>query len=104
MKALKNLFKIMTALAAIAGAVYVIAVYGDKIVAWAKKLLDRCPCFNHNDFEDDFEFDFDEEFSPAVEVPFAPPAEEAPVEETAAEDEVVINEAEPVAEDHDFEG
>ena len=38
---MKNSLKVLSALAAIAGVVYVIAAYGDKIVAWAKKL---CPC------------------------------------------------------------
>jgi hypothetical protein len=36
--------KILAALAAVAGVIYVIATYGDKIVAWAKKLLGCDPC------------------------------------------------------------
>ena len=44
MKAWKVVIKILTALAAIAGVVYVIATYGDKIVAWAKKLLNKGQC------------------------------------------------------------
>ena len=40
---MKTALKILTALAAIIGAAYVIATYGDKIVAWAKKLLSCCP-------------------------------------------------------------
>ena len=43
---MKIVLKILTALAAIAGIVYVIATYGDKIVAWAKKILASCPCCN----------------------------------------------------------
>ena len=43
MKVFTTIFKIIAALAAIAGAVYVIATYGDKIVAWARKLL-GCGC------------------------------------------------------------
>ena len=43
MKAVNTIVKIATALAAIAGVVYLLATYGDKIVAWAKKLLD-CGC------------------------------------------------------------
>ena len=35
--------KILAAVAAIAGAVYLIATYGDAIVAWAKKFL-GCTC------------------------------------------------------------
>ena len=44
MKAVKTITKILVALAAVAGAVYVIATYGDKIVAWAKNLLNSCKC------------------------------------------------------------
>ena len=44
---MKNIIKILTALATIAGAVYIIATYGEQIVAWAKKvwsMLPKCPC------------------------------------------------------------
>ena len=44
MNCFKTVIKILTALAAIAGVIYIIATYGDKIVAWAKKLLENCPC------------------------------------------------------------
>lgn len=43
MKIFGNVMKILAALATIAGTVYLIATYGDKIVAWAKKLL-NCSC------------------------------------------------------------
>lgn len=43
MKVFTTILKILAALAAIAGIVYVIATYGDKIVAWAKKVL-GCTC------------------------------------------------------------
>ena len=39
MKVFNVIVKIVIALAAIAGAIYVAATYGDKIVAWAKKVL-----------------------------------------------------------------
>ena len=39
MKIFANIMKIVAALAAVAGVVYVLATYGDKIVAWAKKTL-----------------------------------------------------------------
>ncbi len=42
MKALNVVMKVLAALAAVAGVVYVIATYGDKIVAGAKKLLGMC--------------------------------------------------------------
>ncbi len=42
MKAFSFVMKVVAALAAVAGVVYVIATYGDKIVAGAKKLLGMC--------------------------------------------------------------
>ena len=44
MKVIGTILKILAALAAVAGAVYVIATYGDKIVAWAKNLLNKFSC------------------------------------------------------------
>ena len=44
MKAFAIIAKVLTALVAIAGVVYIIATYGDKIVAWAKNLLNRDAC------------------------------------------------------------
>lgn len=44
MKALKVIAKIVVALAAIAGIVYVVAAYGDRIAAWARKLLNSWGC------------------------------------------------------------
>lgn len=41
MKTFANIMKIVAALAVIAGIVYVVATYGDKIVAWAKNLWDK---------------------------------------------------------------
>ncbi len=44
MKVFNVIMKILVALAAVAGAIYVLATYGDKIVAWCKKLLSACKC------------------------------------------------------------
>ena len=44
MKTFSVIAKVVAALAAVAGIVYVVATYGDKIVAWAKKLLGKCCC------------------------------------------------------------
>ena len=97
MKALSTVLKLLTALAAIAGAVYVIATYGDQIVAWAKKLLASCPCC-----KGDCEVEI-EACEEACEEPCEEPCEEV-VEDEAPAEEVVIDEAEPVAEEADFEG
>ena len=43
MKIFGTIVKIVTALAAVVGAIYVIATYGDKIVAWAKGLFAKLP-------------------------------------------------------------
>lgn len=105
---MKTVLKILTALAAIAGTVYVIATYGDKIVAWAKKILASFPCCNKTcectcegegeckcggecKCEGEGECKCEEE--PAAEEQVA---EEAPVEE------IVIEENEPVANEEDF--
>lgn len=44
MKVFNAILKVLAVLAAIAGVVYVVATYGDKIVAWAKKMLGCCNC------------------------------------------------------------
>ena len=43
MKFVSAIFKILAALAFVAGAIYLLATYGDKIVAWCKKIL-ACEC------------------------------------------------------------
>lgn len=104
---MKNIVKILTALATIAGAVYIIATYGEQIVAWAKKLLNampKCPCCEEAEAEAVVEVT-EEPIEAAEEVP----AEEPAAEEIAAEEvveepapEVVVAENEPVAEEADF--
>ena len=108
MKTFNLIAKIVTALAAAAGAVYVIATYGDQIVAWAKKTLasmPKCPCC-----EKDFAEETPEEAPAAEEAPVAEQvvtaeaavAEEAPAKE-AAEEAPAADETVPVAEEADFE-
>jgi len=65
MKTFGIIAKIVVALAAIAGAVYLAATYGDKIVAWAKKLLSscKCRCNGECDYDCDCDCDCDEEIS-----------------------------------------
>ena len=52
MKTANTLLKILAVLAAVAGVVFIVATYGDKIVAWAKNLLRKK---RGTDFEDDFD-------------------------------------------------
>lgn len=46
-KTISTVLMILTAVAAIAGVIYIAATYGDRIVAWAKKLLKK---LSRNDF------------------------------------------------------
>ena len=98
MKPVNAIIKILTALAAVAGADYIIATYGEKIVEWAKKVwaaMPKCPC-SEEDEEIEVEFVTETEEAPAEEAP----VEEAPAEEPAPE--VVVAENEPVAAEEDF--
>lgn len=95
---MKNIAKILTALAAVAGVIYIIATYGEQIVAWAKKVLNafpKCPCCEETETVEEF-VEEAAEAEAAEEVV----AEEIPVEEAAPE--VVVAENEPVAAEEDF--
>ena len=103
---MKTVMKVLAALAAIAGAIYVIATYGEQIVAWCKKvmaMLPKCECECEGcDCEepcDDCKCNCTCEETaeaPVEEAVSEEPVEEVPVVEIAA-DEVVANE-------EDFEG
>jgi len=82
MKVINTIIKILVALAAIAGAVYVAATYGDKIVAWCKKVV-GCKCCCEAAPETVEEIPVEEE-APAEDA--VPAEEEAPAEETAVVD------------------
>ena len=104
MKLAKTIAKIMVALAAIAGAVYVVATYGDKIVAWAKKVLASLPCCcgcdeNCECNKEETEAAAEEAVDEVAEAVVEEAAEE--VQEEAAPVEEVAGEA--VAEEADFE-
>ena len=92
MKLAKLIAKIVVALAAIAGAVYVIATYGNQIVAWCKKVLASLPSLPYCDCGCDCDCDCEccdeaccccEEA--AEEAPAEEAAEEAPAEEACTE-------------------
>lgn len=92
MKIVSNILKVVAALAAVAGVVYVIATYGDKIVAYAKKLLGKNADYSECDdcdFNDDGECVCDRDCedcdcSESEEVAEAA-AEEAPAAEVSEE-------------------
>ena len=95
---MKTVMKLLAALAAVACAVYVIATYGEQIVAWCKKIwnmLPKCPCCEEVEVVEEA----------AEEAAEAEAAEEVVAEEIPVEDaapEVVVAENEPVAADEDF--
>ena len=102
---MKNIVKILTALATVAGAVYIIATYGDKIVAWAQKIWDSMPKKASVELEVDLTGDEAQEETAEAAGETAAEAEavEVPVEEAVEEaPEVVVTENEPVAAEEDF--
>ena len=113
MNKFNTFLKVISALAAVVGAVYIVATYGDKIVAWAKRLLgcDSTPIATFHYTTDEVK----QEEQPAAEAPAAeeaaPVTEEtaeapaaAETEEAAAPEAPVVEEGTPVADEEDFEG
>ena len=99
MKPVNTIIKILTALAAVAGAVYIIATYGEQIVAWAKKVwnaMPKCPDCEEAEVVEEYTKEAVAEEVAAEEIP----VEEVPAEEPAPE--VVVAENEPVAAEEDF--
>lgn len=97
MKAFNTILKILAALAAVAGAIYVVATYGDKIVAWAKKVWASLPK------ADDHTIIFDQPITVTSQDTAEEAAEEAPVQADAVPAEAAqIPENEPVADEADF--
>ena len=97
MKAMNTIIKILTALAAVAGVVYIVATYGEQIVAWCKKTLaslPKCPSCEEAEAE------------VVEELAVEDPAEETAAEEVAEAEEpapeVIVAENEPVAAEEDF--
>lgn len=103
MKTVNTIVKILSALAAVAGVVYIIATYGEQITAWAKKTLaslPKCPCCKDDAAEEEAPAEDAAEEAAEEE----PAAVEVPVEEPVAApaEEPVVAPHEPVAEDADF--
>ena len=99
---MKNIIKILTALATVAGAVYIIATYGEQIVAWCKQIwakMPKCPCCEEAEIVEAEE----ETAEVTEETAEEAAAEEVPVEEAVEEaPEVIVAENEPVAAEEDF--
>ncbi len=108
MKVFSVIAKILAVLSAVIGAIYVLATYGDKIVAWCKDIMARLPeCTFCDEDDEDIEVEIEVDEASEVEEPVVEePEVEELVEEVAAE-EVVEEVAEAadavVADDADFE-
>ena len=100
MNKFNTFLKVISALAAVVGAVYIVATYGDKIVAWAKRLLgcDSTPIATFHYTTDEVK----QEEQPAAEAPAAETAEQPVKAEEKADAPAaaapVAEEAAPAAE------
>ena len=99
MKTFALIAKIVTAVAALVGIAYIIATYGEQIIAWAKKLLNTCPCKCTADDCANCQCDLD---CPADEEVFDDEEIEVEIETTEAP-AAPVDETAPVAEEADFE-
>lgn len=66
MKVINKIVKVFLALAAVAGIIYTIAAYGERIVAWARNLLDTLRakidyCYCNEDFDEEIYDDVPDE-------------------------------------------
>ena len=66
MKVFNKIVKVFLALAAVAGIIYTIAAYGERIVAWAKNLLETLRA-KIDYYTNDEEFDEEEIFDAETE-------------------------------------
>ena len=61
MKVFNKILKVFLALAAVAGIIYTIAAYGERIVAWARNLLEtlraKIDYYTNDDFSEEELFD-----------------------------------------------
>lgn len=110
MKVFSVIAKIIAVLSAVIGAVYVLATYGDKIVAWCKNLIDSLPeCSFCDDDDDDIDEDEDDEDEDEDDVLIEIEVPEDEDYEDTLQDLLNVDgidedaPADPVAEDIDFE-
>lgn len=89
----KTVLKWITALAAVAGTVYLVIRYMDKITEWLSRI---CPCKEVPTVEKTAD-------APVQEEPGEDEPVEVPEEEVIAREPVDIPDGEPVAEEADFE-
>ena len=104
MKTFNSIMKVLAVLAAVAGTIYVIAAFGDKIVAWAKRVIGCCPWDEGMEEETAPEAPAAEEEKTEAPAEEAAAAEEAPAEEAPVAEEKTVEDNVPTANEEDFEG
>jgi hypothetical protein len=104
MKIAAVIAKILAALATVVGAIYLLATYGEQIVAWCKKVMASLPEISFENADEEPEAEAEVAEAP-VETPVVEEevieevvVEEVPVVEAPAADEVVADEADFVQE------
>ena len=106
MKIAAVIAKILAALATVVGAIYLLATYGEQIVAWCKKVMASLPqiSFENDEAEPEVAAEVETDEAP-VEAPVVEDevieevvVEEVPVVEAPAADEVVADETDFVQE------
>lgn len=103
MKVISAITKVLAALATVVGGIYLLATYGEQIVAWCKKVMANLPtinCCNDDEPEAEGEAEVTVEEPAEEEAVEEAPVEEVPVEEVPAEEPVAENEV--VADEADF--
>lgn len=105
MKAIGIIARILTVLAAVVGAIYALATYGEQIVAWAKKIMASLSCCTEEASEEaETEEEPVEEAVEQVVEEAAEAVEEAVETAEEAVEETVEAAEEVVADETDFEG
>lgn len=104
MNKFNTIVKIITALAAAIGAIYIVATYGDKIVQWAKNLV-GCHTAPVPAQQPKTEETVEEPAADTVQE--TPAAQEAVTEDAAskeASEAAAMSQDSPIADEADFEG
>ena len=104
MKIAAVIAKILAALATVVGAIYLLATYGEQIVAWCKKVMASLPQISFETCDEEPEVEVEADVVP-VDAPIVEDevieevvVEEVPVVDAPAADEVVADETDFVQE------
>ncbi len=97
---MKKVLQVLSVLAAVAGVVYLVAAYGDKLIAWCKRL---CPC-RDTEVHMPQPSACDSQCEPAEAPQETPVSDEDAPQEEPEQTPDAPTETDAVAEEADFEG